>query len=435
VRKPDRKASARTLIVAAALVAALLGGAVSAGASSGQRFVTGTKLYPEPKNPRPAKGQVVRDSVFSTRVVRITDRARDGYPDTGIQNEYARSDPENRNGTLLVLRGNEASWQLYNARSFKRLRELKIGRGGQEAEPRWDSRQANVLYHLSGMRLMTLNVRSGRGKTVHDFKRQFPAGAYITTGSEGDASLDRRWWCLAVADSDFVFKTIVVYDRTRNRIVASKTSIESPVNYVSMDMSGRHCVVGYDNGDARVFSRDFSKEVELPSEAVGHSDLARTASGRDVLVYQNAATDWITMADLDTGRETRLLHIPFVTNTDIGLHFSGNTRVKGWILVSTYGSKKPPSGRRRSWMDRQLFMLELRPHPRVWRIAYTHTLQSPALSGEANYFAEAFAAIDTRGTRIYWGSNWGRRDLRRIDTHAALLPAKWWTRLNSTSES
>ncbi len=412
------------------LALALLTGVASAATGSKQRFVMGAKIFPTPERARPGKGRVVVDPVFSTRVVRISDKTRDGYPDTGIQNEYARSDPENKNGTLLVLRGNEASWNLYNARTFKRLRELKaLGRGGQEAEPRWDSRQANVLYHLHRMKLMKLNVRSRRQKTVHDFGREFPRGAYVTTGSEGDASLNRRWWCLAVADSDFVFKTVVVYDRARDRIVGRKTEMESPVNYVSMDMSGRHCVVGYDNADARVFSRDFGKEVKLPGEAVGHSDLARTTSGRDVLVYQNAATDWITMADLGTGRETRLLHIPFVTNTDIGLHLSGNTRAKGWVLVSTYGSKKPPPGRRRSWMDRQLFMLELRPYPRVWRIAYTNCAQSPALSGEANYFAEAFAAINTRGTRIYWGSNWGRRNLRRIETYAAVLPARWWKRL------
>jgi hypothetical protein len=192
-------------------------------------------------------------------------------------------------------------------------------------------------------------------------------------------------------------------------------------------MTGRHCLIGYDNGDARAFSRRFARQVVLPAGAVGHSDLARTTSGRDVLVYQNAATDWITMTDLDTGHETRLLHIPFVTNTGIGLHFSGNAaRAKGWILVSTYGSREPPPGRRRSWMDRQLFMLELHPHPRVWRIAYTNTVQSPTLSGEYNYFAEAFATINTRATRIYWGSNWGQRDLRRIETYAALLPTRWW---------
>jgi len=414
-----------------ALVLTLLACVSSAEAGSGQRFVMGTKLYPDPERHRPGKGWVVADPVFSTHVVRVSDKTRDRYPDTGIQNEYSRSDPENKDGTLLVLRGDEASWQLYDARTFKRLKALStLGRGGQEPEPRWDSRQTNVLYHLRGMKLMSLNVRSGRQKTMHDFKRDFPRGAYITTGSEGDASLDRRWWCLAVTDGDLEFKAIAVYDRVQNRVRASKTSIESPINNVSMDMSGRHCLIGYDNGDARVFSRDFGKKVVLPSEAVGHSDLARTASGRDVLVYQNAATDWITMADLDTGRETRLLHIPFVTNTDIGLHFSGNAaRAKGWVLVSTYGSKKPPAARRRSWMDRQLFMLELRPRPRVWRIAYTNCAQSPALSGEANYFAEAFAAINTRGTRIYWGSNWGRRDLRRLDTYAALLPARWWKRL------
>lgn len=422
-------------LAALALVPALLTG-VSSGAG-GQRFVMGTKTYSEPERTRPAKARVVLDPVFSTRLVRITDKVRDRYADTGIQNEYARSDPENRDGTLLVLRGNEGGWNLYDARTFRRIGALRrLGRGGQEAEPRWDSTRAGVLYHLSGTRLMSLDVRSGRERVVHDFEREYPRAAYITTGSEGDASLDRRWWCFMVENDDFETEAIVVYDRKRDRIVARKASMESPVNYVSMDMSGRHCLIGYDNSDARAYSRLLNKHVVLPAGAVGHSDLARTASGRDVLVYQNAATDWITMTDLDSGRETRLLHIPFVTNTDIGLHLSANAaRPKGWALVSTYGSREPPAGRRRSWMDRQLFMLELRSRPRVWRIAYTNTSQSLRLSDEANYFAEAFAAINTRATRIYWGSNWGRRDLRRIDAYAALLPPRWWKKLPPRSSA
>lgn len=403
------------------------GGVSTAGP---EQFVLGTETYSMAEPPQPAKGQVVRGPVFSTQVVRITDKARDRYKDKGIENEYARSDPENRAGTFLVLRGIEASWELYDARTFKRIRQLSaLGRGGQEAEPRWDAKKPNLLYNLRNMRLMRLDVKSGRQSVVHDFKREYPSAAYISTGSEGDASLDRRYWCFTIKDAGDNVEEVVVYDRRADRIVGRKTRIESKINLASMDMSGRHCIVGYDNGDARVYRRDFSNERVLPEGAVGHSDLMRTADSRDGIVYQNAKTDWITMADLDTGEETRLLEIPFTTNPDIGLHISGNLNIKGWALVSTYGARDVPEDRTHSWMDRQLFMVELRPNPRIWRVAYTNAILSITPDGEKHYFAEAFAAINTGGTRVYWGANWGEKDLDRIETYSALLPSRWWDRL------
>ena len=420
----------RRFVAVAVLPAALLAGAAS-GAGSQQRFVMGSAVYPMPDVASPAKGKTVRDPVFSTRIVRVTDKARDRYRDKGIENEYARSDPENKDGTLLVLRGTEANWELYDARSFKRVKLLTSLGDSQEAEPRWDFRNAGVLYHLRDMKLLTLDVRSGREAVVHDFRPQFPKYAYIGTGSEGDASLDRRYWCFGIKDAKWQVRAVVVYDRVDNRIVGTKTSIERPIDSSTMDMSGRHCVLQYDNGDTRVYTRTFSTVVTLPAGSAGHADVARTAAGRDVLVYQDVKTDWVAMADLDTGAETRLLHIPFGVNADIGLHFSGNLAAKGWVLVSTYGAREPPAEQAHSWMDRQLFMLELKPQPRIWRVAHTNAILSVSPDEEKHYFAEAFAAVTTRGTKIYWGSNWGQTDLDRVETYAALLPERWWTKLPS----
>ena len=62
-------------------------------------------------------------------------------------------------------------------------------------------------------------------------------------------------------------------------------------------------------------------------------DLALASDGRDVMVYQNTATDWIAMAYLKTGVETNLVKIPFNVSEDIGLHFSGNCAdTPGWAL-------------------------------------------------------------------------------------------------------
>ena len=126
--------------------------------------------------------------------------------------------------------------------------------------------------------------------------------------------------------------------------------------------------------------------------------------------------------------ETQLVQIPFSVNSDIGLHFSGNcANTPGWILVSTYGSKNTLPDENHSWMDTQLFMVELQANSSVWRIAHTHSYTSLSYTGEKNYFVEAFASVNTRGTKIYFGANWGNFDTDYTDTYQVTLPQGWPT--------
>jgi len=381
-----------------------------------QTFVMGTQVYATPPPAPPGKCKGIKDPNFGTLLVQVTSKA-DGYSDTGIQNEYARSDVENSDGSLLILRGNEAGWYLYSGTDFKLLKKIgdKFVSGDQEAEPRWDASNPKLLYYLASAKLMSINVDSEQSTTVHDFSGD---GGSIATGSEGDASLDRNRWCFLTSGGS----KVISYDRASDQVLGSK-SAASKINWVSASMSGKHCVIGYDNGNAAAHPVDFSKTVTFPAGAVGHGDLALTADGRDVLVYQNAKDDFITMTDLDTGTATGLIQIPFSQNTDLGLHFSGNQKLKGWVLVSTYGAKEPEGTH--SWMDNHLFLVELKASPRVWRVASTYTYTALSPSGEKHYFAEAYASINSRGTRVYWGGNWGQSDLDRIDLFAAVLPANW----------
>jgi hypothetical protein len=387
-----------------------------------QKMVTGTATLSIPAVAAPAKCKGIKDPTFDTLLSRVTEKS-DGYGDVGIENEYSKSDPENADGTLLVLRGTEANWQLYSATDFKRLKKLNIAMGSQEAQPRWDPVNPKILYHLSGMKLQSLNVDTNSSTTVHDFSADVPGGDEITMHSEGDASVDRRYWCFHVPGTS----QLITYDKTANQVLG-KRAASGAIDWLGMSMSGKHCVVGWDGTPTQAFSRDFSKTVTLPAGTGGHADLSLTADNRDVLVYQNVKTDYVAMADLDTGAETNLVKIPFDKSLDIGLHFSGNcAAIPGWHLVSTYGPKNPYPGR--SWMDNHLFMIELKANPKIWRVATTYGYTSIDSGGSKHYFAEGFAAINTRGTKIYWGANWGQSDLDRIDTFVAILPDKWTTKV------
>ncbi len=400
-----------------------------------QRVVLGSQRYTFSTSVRwPQKGVPFRDPTFDSTLVRVTDRAKDRYEGKGLRHEYSRADPESADGAHLVLRTTEAQWYLYSARSYRPIRRLPELGKTHEPEPRWDPTNPSVLYHLAGLKLQAYDVRRKRNTVVHDFKREFPSLDYVTTGSEGDASFDRRYWCFALKKDvrgDWLTKVILVYDKQTDTIVGVLKNLpRDKIDYVTMDMSGKHCLVAWDDSHTVAYSRDLKRARQMPAGFVGHSDVAWTADRRDVAVIQNTKTDWISMVDLETGKEQNLLPIPFTENTDLGLHFSGNAgRRPGWVVVSTYGARNPPKGRRHSWMDHQLFMLELKTSPRIWRLAHNHanTFVNPD-QGEKQYFAEPQATINSAGTRIYFSSNW--ESFGAIELFAVLLPPAWETALS-----
>lgn len=398
------------------------------------QYVMGTGVFAKSDYAMPVKGVRYGDPTFHTTGVRVTDKGADRYDGPGIQNEYAKMDPENADGTRLVLRGNTGVYSLYDAQSHAVLRPLTVFNACccAEPEPRWDAAQPHVFYYLCGAELRMYDANADASALVHDFRSEFPQAASITTGVEGDASLDRRYWAFMVLSADRGLVSVVVYDRQQDVIAGRKSAgFPDSINWVGMSMSGEYCIVGYEDAAiyTDMFSRDFTRRTSLPVGAAGHGDAARTANGRDAYVYQNVRTDHIAMADMETGVETPLLAIPFQVNADIGMHVSGNcAATPGWVLISTYGAKNPAAGQSPSWMDTQLFLLELKANPRVWRLADTHAYTSRnAGDTEKNYFAEAFAAINGGGTRVYFGSNWDNFTADYSETYVLHLPAAWTT--------
>jgi len=62
----------------------------------------GTNSYVTPAPPMPGKAALMQEPTFLTTLQRITER-EDGYPGSGIENEYSKMDPANCDGTLVVL--------------------------------------------------------------------------------------------------------------------------------------------------------------------------------------------------------------------------------------------------------------------------------------------------------------------------------------------
>jgi hypothetical protein len=365
-------------------------------------------VFPYPTYAMPSKGKPVTDPTFHTTFQRVSQRSVDGYPSPAMTPEYAKVDPSNADGTRLILRGLDAQWYLYDTATFTLLNGGPIPNLPQdEIEPRWDAHDPNIFYYRESddLAFRRFDISTNTSAAVHDFAGEIPGGVTILNDSEGDSSTDSRYWAFEIRgdppDAGNILG-LVTYDRVADRVIGKKLIPKGGLmpNWVGVDASGTHVIFPPEDGinPLVAYHLDFSHAVSITVSA-GHSDVAVDGQGRDVIVYQDNANDTISMADLETGRVTRLIPIPFDINPDIGIHISGNSvRKPGWVLVTTGGSSYA------SWMDRQFWMLELVADGRVWRLGWTRLRQCPTAS-DFNYFAEGWATINKAGTRLWWQSN------------------------------
>ncbi len=411
------------------------------GGEAGFDYASGlsSRLYPFPELPMPSVGVPFRDPVFGTRLVRVTDVRSGRFPlrVKGLTNEYSRYDALNADGKLLLVRGADGSWHLYDLKRY-RYRETLFGRRG-DFSPRWHAADPERLFFVMGSGFYEYHIGKREKRLLYDFKQRYPNASFIKSG-KGESSLDSRYWAFMVIRYDNgqpkgkrrTLLDVVTFDAEQRKVVASLRSVSKRMEVkiprtVTVSMSGTYVLLEYIPRIV-VYRRDFSGKRELPGR-FGHGDLARGKSGQDLFVGQDNDSDQIVMVNLATLERTPVMNIPFRSPllggvSYRGFHISGNAAdTPGWVLVSTYGNALRPS----YWSDGVIFLLELKRNGRHWRIAYTHS--RTARAKQKDYWAEAFATIDRRGKNVFWSSNWGRKGSDYVDLYHATLPSGWYGKL------
>lgn len=407
----------------------------------GFTFITDLQVYPVPSLAEPAPRQWFTDPTFGTCLVRVTDRVNDLSPDdtsTGLVNEYARVQSFNADGSRLLAHGTAGTWYLYDAQTLQPLGELPLG-----VEPRWDADDPNLIYYSDWTRLMSYNVQTAEQTQVHDFAADFPGQnlAAVWTRYEGSPSRDRRYWGLMAEDENWSPVAFLVYDRQADRVtirdMRGVPGIEDDVDHVTMSPLGTYFIASFDRycepgelGDdthpcgLMVYNRDLTNGRNL-LRIIGHYDTALDAQGREVIIYQDIDTDHISMLDLASGAVTPLWEIDF-SFTAIGMHFSGLAFDRpGWALVSTHDDDVASH----TWMDDQVFLVELKPGGRVVRLAHTHSIVDESQPVEYYYWAEPHASTNSDLTRVLFTTNWGRFDTGEVEMFMIALPPDWPERL------
>jgi hypothetical protein len=398
-------------------------------------FVADTEVYAVPNLAEPAPRQWFADPSFGTCLVRVTDRKHDLSADdvsSGVVNEYSRVQSFNADGSRLLVRGTDGTWYLYDAQTLLPLGQLPLA-----VEPRWDAQDPNLIFYTDGNQLLSYDVQTATQGEIHDFAGDFPGQklASVWTRYEGSPSRDRRYWGLMADGEDWIPVAFVVYDRQADQVtvrdIRGIPGVEEDVDHVTMSPLGTYFLASFDHAceqgtlgnDAHpcglmVYDRALTRGRSL-LRIIGHYDPALDAQGREVIVYQDIDTDQIAMLDLETGAVTPLWPIDF-SHTSIGLHFSGLAYDRpGWAVVSTHSDE----AKAYTWMDNEVFAVELKPAGRVLRLAKTHSLRDE--EKELDYWAEPHASTNSDLTRIVFSTNWDRSGTGQTEMYMIALPSDW----------
>jgi len=419
-----------TLAFAVLSVVLLLPGGPAGANEEFQYVIDDFSFYPPPDLPKPDKGVTFQDPHFHIDVTRITDAAGEAERDgRSCFAGYPKHDIENSDGTLLLVEAScSSNWGIYDAVTFEKLHCLPPGDYGfykdskSPIDPRWDDEDPDKLYFIRRMTFNYYNVQDGQSYLLHDFREEFPEeeNIYINLAEEGDGSVDRRYWAFGVTwHQGSVWKcyNVVTYDAQNDEVLGILPRPEGTCgNWVSATPLGKAAL-----GTSPILIYDMRFEnppVEINASGGIHGDFAVDDEGREV--YFHGKDGWWRMEDLATGETTNLA--PKSLGPGMSYHISGNAFDRpGWGLVSTYpyGQVTPTH-----WADYSIFLVELTrrqdPPPRVWRIVHTHTADKE----EHSYGADPFGKFNTRGTKIFFTSNWGDpeglRDIYQVD-----LPPGW----------
>jgi hypothetical protein len=393
--------------------------------------VTDLSVYQIPEIPEPAARTPFHDPVFGTCLIQVTDRHADvdeGDPSLGLKNEYSRVQSFNADGSLVIVFTTDGNWYLYDAVSLQPLGQLPIWH-----EPRWDAEDPDLLYFTEETRLLSYRISNGQQQIVHEFAKDIPGQnlAAVWTKYEGSPSFDGRYWGLMAEDQEWMTVALLIYDVEANQIVAMRETPPAEIDSVTISPLGTYFLAFYDNycehgqlgTDANpcgfmVYDSNLENGRGL-LRIIGHSDVALDAEGNEVIVYQDIDTDNIAMLDLASGEITPLWSIDF-SHSAIGFHFSGQAfHMPGWVLVSTSNGARPS----KTWMDDQIFAVELLEGGRVARFAHTHSLYDENI--EHDYWAEPHGSVNRDFTRIVFTSNWGRSGTEEVEMYIIQLPENW----------
>lgn len=373
---------------------------------------------PAARGPVPGVNQVFSDSVHGTRIARIT-----ADDDGRRRHEYSRRPAFNADSSRLIMTGVGGYWHLYRVDGEQVTYDKVLP--SSMSEPNWHPTNPDVYrffpYNGEGLKISEYNVATDEARDIANFAGRLPwsDATHLWTRWEGRPSADGNIWCMMAEDAGFDTVGLVSYDLSNDRIVGTLDMSEDP-DHISTAASGKYCVPS-STGDlgTRAYTLDFGSFKQLHTKSE-HSDVARDASGRDVLVLADFSSGWIRMADMESGQSTQLVPLYEPRGTAYSVHISGlATDASGYAVVSTYGayinSRDNGAQYGDMWGHDRLAVVELKSDPQIYNVAYMR-------NGDAGYFSEPHATTNSDLSKIIFASTWGSNSEDDIRSYMVMMP-------------
>lgn len=439
------KRVAGLLLVGGLLLAGLAGLAAAQSYGPGFKFIK----VPDPLSgtnpnyrlialPLPRPGQSFWDNRFRTRLTRVTQG-------TEFRHEYARFDPFNADHSMIILFNFEpGDYVVFRTASAPYNTSAQKVMTFSLEEPRWDPRDPQVIWALDKLKIVKLDLRTQRRTVVKDFAadpavarilRAEPDIYRVTTKHEGEASLDLRYWGLALQGTkdDHRLRYLLCWDRQTDAMVglrALSAQEAENIDWVGMSPLGRWVIIGADDG-LFIAGRDLRSQHRIAA-VTAHSDVGLDSGGREIMVMQNPKTDHIDLIPLEAdtrpvtsqegyraSRAQPLIQLFYSSDSphslSAGVHISCNT--PGYCLISTYNE---PGQADKNWLDRTITLVRLdRQRPAIYYLAKVHGVCGA-------YWEETQATISRDGSRVVWASNWGREPGKeKVFVMQLTMPPDW----------
>ena len=442
-------------------------------------YVLGTGTYSEPTTSKPAKGAAVTDTNFHTTIRRITDRATDGYSGTRMTPYYGRYNPENADGTRVLLAIDEAIYYIYNASSPYNvvrgpINPATLGMmyawsyGSLDAQ--WDATDPDTLYYfltapVSEIQptyracLMAYHPSTNTAGIIYDFKNDYPTAYVAKWSTEGEPSKDSRYWSLWIYDSTTLIAQIVLdkdyYGHNQGKVIHAINNPACGGDYITTSPDGDYSFVAHGPcGNLWGMAYSFANWPNSASIAVSaHSDTSTfytPGTGyQEGYFGQDGQYDCIGSTEYDSnGYQYRYNDLCGGISSPYcgGFEFSGHNWDKpGWGTIRNYQKL----GGVTSWFDHEIFMIEQNKDKctykrtprwtgtwqscstpaRIWRVA--HSRDAGADTNGGGYWAY-WGTINRKGTRVYFGSNWDTPG-GDVDTYVIELPDGWYKDLTGNT--
>jgi hypothetical protein len=372
-----------------------------------QGLVLDKALHPMTALARPGVGVGVKDPQFASTLRRITSVAG-GVPNPAVVPLYSTVSAWNADESRLLLYRVGRGHELYDGRTYRFLRALDIDPVDIE-QVYWHTTDPDLLFYVTGRRLVRYHVRTGLKDTVNDFT--FCSSAPSGGPDPMFTSWDSNVIGLKCGGQAFFYR--MSDDRLTG---TATTTLPAP----QAAASGTR---GFTGGYVVDLGLKVLRRLDL-GNPFEHASLGRSAAGRDV--YHAVAFDpgplgsdvgSLVTHDLVTGA-SRVIVGPATgyPYPPTGTHVSAMAyRQPGWVFLSIVGD---PAGD--GVLDNELVIADT-ASGRVCRPAHHRSWGRHNTKLADPYWAEPHAVPSPSGTRVVFASDWGNG--ATVDSYVAELPS------------